>query len=224
VFGGAAAMRLLEPRSPPGMRKPVEDLGGFQVAVPGNAVLFGFFIALTTALSFVEERKSGTWRRMLAAPLSRPVVLIAKLVPFFAIGLAQMAILFGVGAALFGMRVAGSVPALVVLTTAVVFCAVSLGLLIASFGGTEKQVGGVGSILLLVMGLIGGAMVPRLAMPETMQRLGLLVPHGWALEGYYDLLVRDGAGFADVATPVAAVFAFGVAFAGIGALRFRFER
>ena len=220
---GAGPVQVVKSVPPPGL-EPVENPNGFQVSVPGNSVLFGFFLALTVALSFVEERKSGTWMRLLAAPISRPLVLLAKLVPFAIIGLVQFSFLFGIGAALFGMRVAGSVPALIALTVAVVLCATALGLFIASFGGTEKQVGGIGSICILVMGLLGGAMVPRPIMPETMQQIGLLVPHAWALDGYYDVIIRTGVGIGDIWREIVAVLGFAVAFAGIGALRFKFER
>jgi ABC-2 type transport system permease protein len=214
---------VLIARSPPGLAEPLRDIDGFQVSVPGNAVFFGFFLALTVALSFVEERKTGTWGRLLAAPVSKPLLLIAKLVPWVLVGVVQMAFLFGVGAGLFGMRVGGSLPALCALTLAVVICAVALGLFIASFGGTEKQVGSIGSICLLVLGLLGGAMIPRLTMPETMQEIGLATPHAWALEGYYDLLIRTGTGFADVAVPIAAVLGFALVFATIGAFRFKWN-
>jgi len=215
---------LVVPRTPPGIAPPLEVSNGFQVSVPGNSVLFGFFLALTVALSFTEEKKTGTWRRLLAAPVPRPVLLLAKLVPYYVVGLIQMAVLFGVGAGAFGMRVGGSPVALVLLTMAVVFCAVSLGLLIASFGGTQKQVGSVGSITVLVLGLLGGAMVPRIMMPPSIQHLGLATPHAWALDGYYDLLMREGTGLADVARSILAVCGFGVVFAAIGAWRFKFEK
>jgi ABC-type multidrug transport system permease subunit len=215
---------VLVPRTPPGIKAPLKNIDGFQVSVPGNAVLFGFFLALTVALSFTEERTSGTWRRLLAAPVSRPALVLAKLVPYFVIGLVQMAFLFGLGALAFNMKVAGSVVGLCLLTCAVVFCAVALGLLIASFSGTQKQVGSIGSIAILLMGLLGGAMIPRLIMPETMQHIGLATPHAWALEGYYDILVREGTGVADIVRPLGAVLGFGVLFAAVGAARFRFER
>jgi ABC-2 type transport system permease protein len=224
VYGEGWTTPILVASSPPGVRRPIDGNNGFQVAITGNAVLFGFFIALTCALSFVEERRTGTLRRVMAAPVSRRLFVLAKLVPFVVIGAIQMAFLFGLGAILFGLRVGGSVVALILLCLAVVLCATSLGLLIASFSGTEKQVGGIGSICLLVMGLAGGAMVPRMLMPAALQQLGLCTPQAWALDGYYELLVRDGASLADVAPQIAAVTAFAVAFAIVGALRFRFER
>lgn len=224
VYGQGWTAPLVEITEPPGVRKPMENPSGFQVAVPGNSVLFGFFLALTVALSIVEERKTGTFRRLLAAPIRRRALLISKLVPFFIIGAAQMAVLFGAGILLFGMRVGGSPLALIVFTLVVVLCATSLGLLIASFSGTQKQVGGVGSIFLLVMGLVGGAMVPRAIMPDSIQLIGLMTPHAWALDGFYELLVREGAGLADVAKEIGALLGFSALFTVVGAVRFRFER
>src|SRR5262249_38684387 len=112
----------------------------FQLTVPGNAVLFGFFIALTCALGFAEERRSGTWRRLLAAPVPSWKLLATKLIPYVALGTVQVGLLFVIGAVGFGMQVAGSVPALAVLTVGVACCATSLGLLIASVSTTEKQI------------------------------------------------------------------------------------
>lgn len=214
---------LVERRAPPG-KDVLSGVTGFQIAVPGNAVLFGFYLALTTALSFVEERRTGTWRRLLASPINRRAMLLAKLVPFFLVGLIQFAFLFGIGILGFGVRVAGSPVALVALVACTVLCATSLGLLIASLGGTEKQVGSIGSIAILVMGLLGGCMVPRVVMPPALQTVGLFVPHGWALDGFFDVLVRPGTSLADVAPSLAALVGFAAAFFALGGYLFRFER
>ncbi|MCE9571920.1 MAG: ABC transporter permease [Deltaproteobacteria bacterium] len=224
LSGGGARPPAVVAKSPPGIRQPLAGISAFQLSVPGNAVLFGFFIALICALSFDEERRTGTWRRLLAAPVPRWKLLIAKLVPYVAVSVMQLGILFGFGAAVFGMKVGGSIPALVVLCVAVACAATSLGLLIASLSATQKQISSLGSFVVLVMGLLGGCMVPRAIMPHLIQTIGLAVPHGWALDGFYTLLVRDGAGFVDVAPQIAAVFGFAIVFAAIGVRRFRFER
>jgi ABC-2 type transport system permease protein len=215
---------MLEAKSPPGVKNPMAGISSFQITVPGNAVLFGFFIALTTAMAFVGERKTGTWRRLLAAPVPRWKALVSTLVPYFLVGVTQLAFLFGVGFGLFHMKMAGSIAALVVLSLSVVFCAVSLGLLFAAIGRTEKQLGGVGSVVLLVMGMLGGCMVPRLVMPAFMKSIGNAVPHSWALEGYYAVLVREGTSLVDVLPHVGALLAFGTLFALLGLALFRFER
>ena len=193
------------------------------MTVPGNGVLFGFFIAMTVAMSFSSERHSGTWKRLLAAPVPRWKAMFGKLVPYFLIGCVQLAAIFGIGAGVFGMQVAGSLSALVVLTLAVVLCSTSFGLFCASFGWTEKQIGSTVPVMLLVMGLLGGCMFPRLLMPAFMQNLGHLVPHSWALDGYYAVLVRQGTTIADIAPSIGALVGFSVLFAGAGLWRFKFE-
>ena len=122
------------------------------------------------------------------------------------------------------MRIGGSLVALCAITVAVIFCATALGLLIASFGGTEKQISSYATIAILGMGLVSGCMMPRIFMPESIKKLSLFTPHAWALDAYYDVLIRDGTTLADIATPCLAVVGFGVVFAAVGALLFRFER
>jgi ABC-type Na+ efflux pump permease subunit len=219
----AAQLPRIVRSAPPGVAHVAQPTP-FQLAVPGNAVLFGFFIALTVAMSFANERRTGTWHRLLAAPVHRAEALAAMLVPYFVVGVCQLAFFFTVGALAFDMQVAGSPSALVALSLALVFCAVSLGLVFAAVGGSERQLGGFGSVVLLVMGMLGGCMVPRLVMPPLMQQVGLVVPHGWALDGYYEVLVREGTTIADVAPSLGALLLFGTAFTAIGLSLFRFER
>jgi ABC-2 type transport system permease protein len=204
-------------------REAVETPSTFQMTVPSNAVLFGFFIALTCALSFAEERRTGTWRRLLAAPVSRWKLLLAKLVPYVALGTLQVLLLFAIGVFAFGMQINGSVPALAVLTVGVAASATGLGLLIASVSSTEKQISSLGSVAILIMGLVSGCMLPRVLMPHALQQVGLFVPHGWALDGYQALLVRHGTGFTDVIKPIAAVYGFAAVFMFAGIRRFRFD-
>jgi ABC-2 type transport system permease protein len=196
---------------------------GFQVSVPGNAVLFCFFLAMTVALSFMEDRRTGVLRRLLSSPAPKWSLLLSKLVPFFLIGIVQMVFLFGMGVLAFGLDLGTNYLGLLLLTLSIVLCAVTLGFLMASFGGTEKQVGGIGSIILLVMGLLGGAMVPRMVMPSLMKTIGFITPQAWALDGYHVLLVSSQSDVSSVLVEVAAILGFAGVFAGIALLRFRFE-
>jgi ABC-2 type transport system permease protein len=221
---GGEPPKVVDVRAPAGATDPLEGLSSFQLTVPGNAVLFGFFIALTCALSFAEERRSGTWRRLLAAPVPAWKLLVAKLVPYVALGAIQVGLLFAIGALGFGMQINGSIAALAVLTVGVATCATTLGLLIAALSSTEKQISSLGAVLIMIMGLVGGCMFPRALMPHVMQQVGLFVPHGWALDGYYALLRRHGTGFADVLRPLGAVYGFALLFAVAGLRRFRFDQ
>jgi ABC-2 type transport system permease protein len=161
---------------------------------------------------------------VLAAPVPRWQALFGTLVPYYLIGLVQLGFLFGIGVFGFHMQIAGSLVALVVMSMCVVLCAVSLGLVFASSGGTEKQIGGVGSMTLLVMALLGGCMFPRMLMPEALKAIGHIVPHSWALDGYQKILTKAGTGIVEVAPEIGALLAFSVVFASFGLWRFKFEK
>ena len=51
----ASSPPMVVAKSPPGVAKPLDNISSFQITVPGNAVLFGFFIALTVAMAFVDS-------------------------------------------------------------------------------------------------------------------------------------------------------------------------
>src|SRR5262249_34556596 len=74
--------------------------------------------------------------------------------------------------------------------------AMGLALLLAAVARTEIQVALVGSLLVLVLGLLSGCLIPRELMPEAMVEVSHVTPHAWALDAYRQLLVRGDAGAA----------------------------
>jgi ABC-2 type transport system permease protein len=190
--------------------------------------LFGiFFIAQPLAASILEEKKLGTFRRLLAAPVSRGAVLVGKLVPYLVLNLAQVAVMFGVGLLVLPLlgapRLAIPHPlAVLAISIAASLSACALGLTIAALARTTEQLGGLGTLLVVTMAALGGVMVPRSVMPESMRLLGNITPHAWALGAYQDVLVK-GAGLAAVLPAVGALLAFAGGFFAFAAWRFRWD-
>jgi ABC-2 type transport system permease protein len=71
-------------------------------------------------------------------------------------------------------------------------------------------IGGVGNIHAAAL---GGIMVPRFVMPETMQRVTELSPMAWALDGFHAVILRQG-GAADIAASCGKLLALGAALLG----------
>jgi ABC-2 type transport system permease protein len=92
----------------------------------------------------------------------------------------------------------------------------------AALAKTAEQIGGLGSMLVVTMAALGGVMVPRVAMPQSMQTLGLLTPHAWALTAYQDVLVR-GAGLATVVPAIAVLLGFASLFFAVALVRLRWD-
>jgi len=197
-----------------------EPRSGFQLSVPGNVVLFAFFLAVTIGISFIEERRRGTWLRLRAAPVSLFTLLSSKLVPYFFIGLLQIGFLFSVGVFVFSLKIEGSFIGLAVVACATVFCTLGMGLVLASLGRTEKAVGAIASVVLLVTGMLGGTMIPRTFMPRAMQTIGAFTPQASALDAFSAIVTRPEAGLATIGMPAAILFAAGAVMLLIGVWTF----
>jgi ABC-type multidrug transport system permease subunit len=161
----------------------------YQVLVPSYLVMFAFFLVLTVGWLFVAERRQGTMKRLAAAPLSRTQILLGKLLPCFLLSLFQGFFLLGAGKLLFGMSWGTEPLLLVPLVVTTSLAAMGLALFVASIARTETQVAIYGTLLVLILaGLSGALMGDRDSMPEQMQKISLLTPHAWALDAYRQLL------------------------------------
>ncbi len=209
------------------LRQRAEAPNATEVAVPGIAVLFLFLSAGATALSIYSEKKLGTFRRLLSAPLPRVELLPGKMLPNLVVVLLQAAVIFGVGAGLMPLLgldpiTLGNVPALAAVSLVVALCSTSLGVLIAALCRTEAQIGGLASLVLWVAGAVAGAFVPQFLMGDFLNAVGKVTPHYWAISAYSDIIAR-GEGLAGVGLQLGILAAFTVAFFAIGVWRFRFE-
>ncbi|NWG03899.1 MAG: ABC transporter permease [Syntrophaceae bacterium] len=189
--------------------------------VPAYTIFGVFFIVLTLASSFLQEKKDGTFRRILAAPLSKTALLIGKLLPYYVVNLIQIGLMFCIGVMVFGIKL-GNLPALIAVSLALAAAANGLGLLVAALGKTEPQVNGLSVLLAITLSALGGMMVPTFIMPNLMKTLSLFTPHAWALAGYHDVIIR-GLGVKDVLTEVSVLFGFAFLFFIVAFWRFRFN-
>lgn len=211
----------LERIAPTGMHvKKLPDV--YQQNVPGYTVYGIFWIVNLLAVSVLREKREGTFRRLLVAPVSRMVMLIGKWIPYYLINIVQIVIMLGVSSVLFNMSLGHSAAGLVIVSLAAAATATGLGVLVATLARTEAQISGLTVLLLLTLSVLGGCFIPRFIMPEWLQTLGQITPHAWALDAYQDLLVR-GYDFWDVLPKVGVLGVFAVIFFGIGVWRFRFE-
>ena len=216
-LGGA----VLESVSPAGVSVPKYPTV-YQQNVPGFTIMYIFFIVTELATSILRERTDGTFRRLMAAPVGKPAMLLGKLLPYYLVSLLQVLVLFSIGTLFFGMNLGEHPVGLVLITLAVAACATSLGLLVAAFARTGQQISGIGTIVVLVLAAVGGCMVPPVFMPDFMNSLALFTPNGWALFGYQDVMVRGADWFA-ILPNIGVLLGFAAVFFLIASRRFRFN-
>ena len=199
-----------------------------QQNVPGW-VLFGvFFISGILAQSILEEKRTGAFRRLVAAPMLRSTVLLGKLVPHVIVNLIQITILFLVGyfvlplTGLPRLEWGAHPEGLIVISICASLTANALGLLLAALAKSEQQLGGLSTLLVLTLAAIGGVMVPRFVMPQFMQTLGVISPHAWALNAYQDILMR-GYGIVEILPECAVLLAMAAVMFGVTVWKFKWD-
>jgi linearmycin/streptolysin S transport system permease protein len=203
-------------------------ISGVQIGVPGFAVLFIFLTAQITARSIYDEKKTGTFRRLMAAPLGKWRMLVGKLIPNFVVVVLQVVVMFAAGMFLLpligldALRLGKDPVALVLLVLSIALCCTTLGILIAAVARTEAQIGGIAALVLWVLAFLGGSFIPLFLINESMATIGQVTPHYWAVTGFYDLLTR-GQGLAAVLDSIVVLLGFSAVFFVIGAWRFEFE-
>jgi len=194
-------------------RPPEEDIGtgyvyrknrpavlpnSVQQNVPAWLIFSMFFIVIPVSNAFIAERNFGTLMRLRSMNVSRGYILFGKIAPYFIINLIQAGIMLLIGmymVPLLGgeaLSPGASPGGLALIICSLSLCAISLALLVATLSNTTEQatvIGGVGNIIL---GALGGIMVPKFVMPDFMQRVANISPMSWGLEGFLDILLRGG--------------------------------
>lgn len=197
-----------------------------QQNVPAWLVFAMFFVALPLSTTWLQERSQGTLTKLRSLGLSPTVLLVGKLVPYLLVNVIQVLLMLAVGAlvvpALGGdaLSLGHSPAALAAIALATGIAAVSYGLLVANLVATTEQATIVTGATNLLLGALGGVMVPRFIMPEALQQISLLSPMSWGLEGFLDVLLRDG-GLKTVLPRVLALLAFALVALTLGAYRLR---
>ena len=218
----------VEQMRPTGLSHKVAEPNPVQQNVPGYTIIFVFAAAQATATSIYQEKKDGSFRRLLAAPISKAAILVGKMIPSFVIALIQIAVIFAVSIyvlPLLGLDrlTLGDDPlALVLVSLLLALCSTGLGILIAAIARTEGQIGGMSALLLWTMGAVGGCLFPPFLLGGILDVLGKIVPHYWVIQAYQDLMVR-GRALGDVTTEMLVLLAFSAVFFVVGLWRFEFD-
>lgn len=198
------------------------------VTIPGFTVLFVFLTAQTTALSIYNEKKVGSFRRLLAAPISKATMLVGKMLPNLITGILQIVVIFAFG--VWGMQALGLKPvslgndpgALTLTLLLLALCSTALGLVIAAVAHTEGQIGGLSNLVLWGMAFLGGCFMPLFLLERFLKQAPMVVPHYWAKRALENLMVR-GLGLVDVSLELAVLGGFTLLFFAFGLWKFEFD-
>lgn len=195
------------------------DLGG-----SSQTLLFIFLTGLSGAVPFIEARENGVIRRTVAAPIRAWQVIGGQALARWVIALFQGVYLVAGTTLIFGVRWGDPLAVAAILglfSLVAAGCAMIIGVLVDHAGLASGIAVGGG----LVLGALGGLMLPLELFGDGMRRVAMFTPHAWAYEAFATVQ-RQGGGVADILPELgvlAAVAAVVVVIGGLG-LRRSLER
>jgi len=190
--------------------------------VPGLiAVIMAMMAVLLMALTVAREWERGTMEQLLVTPVHPTEIVLGKLVPYFVIGLGQLALVAGAGVLLFDLPMRGSGVLLVAISSLFLIGSLGQGLLI-SIATRQQQLAMQFALLSSILPglLLSGFMAPIASMPKFVQWISVIVPARYFLVVTRGIFLK-GLGLAALWPQALALAVFAVVMLALGVARFR---
>jgi ABC-2 type transport system permease protein len=162
----------------------------------GISVMFLLFSMAGVAGTLLEEEERGTLERLLTTKLGMGTFLAGQWLFFALIGVLQIILMFVWGAVMFDLDLwsPNHLAGFAAMTLVTGGAAASFGIMLATVCRSRAQLGGISTVVILIMSALGGSMVPRFVMPEFMDTTAKFTFNGWALDGYLKVFWYDDPG------------------------------
>ena len=144
------------------------------------------------ALYIVAEKETGTIEAINVAPVGKFSFIMAKLIPYWFLGLIVMTICFVLAWLVYGITCVGSLGWVYLLALLLAFCFSGFGLVISNYNQTMQQAMFVLWFFLVVLMLMSGLFTPVRSMPRWAYLTTFVNPVSYFIEGIRTVFVRGG--------------------------------
>jgi len=197
------------------------DLNGRWFFVPGViGTLTLILIVNLTAFAIVREREVGTLEQIMVSPIQPAEFILGKTVPFFLVGLGEVALVVSVGLIWFRIPFVGNPFVLLLGTMLFLLCTLAMGLLISTICSTQQQAFSSNFFILSPVFILSGFAFPISSMPLVLQWFTYANPLRYYLVVIRGVLLK-GVGLNVLWPQLAALTAISLILLGTSVLRFR---
>jgi ABC-2 type transport system permease protein len=189
--------------------------------VPGLlGVILQMTMVMMTSIALTRETERGTMEALLAMPSTPAEVMLSKILPYFAVGAVQVAVVLVAARTLFDVPFVGALGTLLTAVFVFVLALVLLGYAISTVARTQMQAMQPTFFFFLPSILLSGFMFPFRGMPEWAQWLGTAMPVTHFLRIVRGALLK-GQDFADMVPSLLALGIFVCVVAALAMARYR---
>lgn len=189
--------------------------------VPGILValvsMVGMFLA---GMNIVKEKEIGTIEQLNVTPIKKSQFIIGKLLPFWIIGLFELAFGTTLGFFIFNVPMLGS-PFLVLLVAGIYLLVIlGMGLLVSTFTNTQQQAMFIAWFFMVIFMLMGGIFTPVESMPDWAQTIAFFNPISHFTKAMRMIMLK-GSGFTDVLNTIYVLTGYAIVMLTFAIFRYR---
>ncbi|MFN2191958.1 MAG: ABC transporter permease [Candidatus Promineifilaceae bacterium] len=192
----------------------------FAVTSPGMMSQFAIAGLMGAAGILVVEKKTKSLQRLLTTNMSTGQILAGHFLAMFILIFIQLSVLILFGQIFLDLPYLGQPLATFLLTVMTALFTAGLGMLIGVAAKSEEQVVVLSLVPMFLLAALGGAWVPMEFTPQSFQRIALLTPLAWVMEGYKDILIR-GQGMEAISLNLLVLLLYTAVLLGLAVWRFR---
>lgn len=189
--------------------------------VPGILVILLTAIGgMMSAMNIVREKEIGTMEQMNVTPVSKPIFILSKLIPFWVIGLVLLSIGMAVAWLIYGLIPLGHIIDIYIYAFLYLVAFTGFGLMISNFASTQQQAMFIIFFFLIVFILFSGLFTPISSMPEWAQWVAVLNPLTYFVD-VIRLIYMKGSSLYDVMSQVGKIAIFVLVFNVLAILTYK---
>jgi ABC-2 type transport system permease protein len=189
--------------------------------VPGIiVVLISMLGAMLSSMNIVREKETGTMEQINVTPISRGTFILAKLIPFWVIGLLHLTMGMAIAFAIYGLIPLGSIANIYVFAFFYLLAFTGFGLMISNFAKSQQQAMFMVLFFLISFILLSGLFTPISSMPGWAQNVTIFNPLRYFIE-VMRLIYLKGSGFMDILPHLLKICVFLIAFNAMAVLSYK---
>ncbi|MGI9525487.1 MAG: ABC transporter permease [Weeksellaceae bacterium] len=175
---------------------PLADYYWF--SVPGVLVLLVTIVGgFLTSLNIVSEKELGTIEQINVSPISKWEFILAKMIPFWIVGMLIFTIGLLISWAMYGVVPQGSLLNLYSLTAIYLIALLGFGLLISTFSDNQLQSMFIAYFFIMIFIMMSGLFTSIDSMPYWARVISDLLPISHYMTAVRNIIVK-GSGFIDL--------------------------
>jgi ABC-2 type transport system permease protein len=186
-------------------------------------ILLTLLCGFLPALNIVSEKEIGTIEQINVTPVGKFTFIIAKLIPYWAIGFLILSMGFGVAALLYKLFPVGSLLTVYLYASVYVLVVSGIGLVVSNYSDTMQQAMFVIFFFIMILVLISGLFTPVSSMPNWAQVIAAYNPLTYFIQVMRAIYLK-GSGIAEMLPQLGALLGFAAVFNTWAVLSYRKSR